>query len=116
MMPVGNGDFYLYLHGDVRKASDTKVGDKVSVELDFDQEYRNGPLHTMPEQFASALQQTRIAQENWNKLSPSRQKEILRYFASLKSLEATERNIQKALDVLSGGPGQFMGRSWSEGS
>ncbi len=26
MMPIGDGSFYLYLHGEVRKASDTKVG------------------------------------------------------------------------------------------
>lgn len=30
MMPVGDGGFYLYLHGDVRKASKTKVGDRKS--------------------------------------------------------------------------------------
>jgi len=29
MMPVGNGSFYLYLHGDIRKASGTAVGDRV---------------------------------------------------------------------------------------
>ena len=29
MMPVGDGSFYLYLHGDVRKASSTKVNDQV---------------------------------------------------------------------------------------
>src|ERR1700674_2556367 len=27
MMPVGDGSYYLYLHGDVRKASGTVVGD-----------------------------------------------------------------------------------------
>jgi len=32
MMPVGGGGFYLYLHGDVRKASGTVVGDRVRVE------------------------------------------------------------------------------------
>ena len=28
MMPVGNGSFYLYLHGEIRKASGTAVGDQ----------------------------------------------------------------------------------------
>jgi hypothetical protein len=36
MMPVGNGSFYLYLHGDIRKASRTEVGDRVRVEINFD--------------------------------------------------------------------------------
>ncbi len=46
MMPIGDGSFYLYLHGSVRKASNTKVGDKVSVEIEFDSEYQNGPMHS----------------------------------------------------------------------
>ena len=29
MMPVGDGSFYLYLQGDVRKASGAVVGDRV---------------------------------------------------------------------------------------
>src|SRR5271167_3050392 len=48
MMPIGDGSFYLYLHGDVRKASGTKVGDAVAVELEFDGEYKSGPAHPMP--------------------------------------------------------------------
>ena len=36
MMPIGDGRFYLYLHGDVRKASGTTVGDRVSAEVRFD--------------------------------------------------------------------------------
>src|SRR6185312_6064797 len=45
IMPVGDGSFYLYLHGAVRKASRTKAGDTVAVELQFDKDYKNGPLH-----------------------------------------------------------------------
>ncbi len=36
MMPVGDGRFYLYLHGAVRKASRTQVGDRVLVDVIFD--------------------------------------------------------------------------------
>src|SRR5581483_5672765 len=56
MMPVGNGDFYLYLHGDVRKASKTQVGDIVTVHISFDKDYISGSLHSLPEWFASALE------------------------------------------------------------
>jgi len=45
MMPAGDGSFHLNLHGDVRKASGTKVGDRVRVEVGFDARYRNGPQH-----------------------------------------------------------------------
>src|SRR5216683_8170358 len=48
MMPAGNGSFYLYLHGDIRKASRTAVGDRVRVDIDFDASYRNGLQHPMP--------------------------------------------------------------------
>jgi hypothetical protein len=116
MIPVGNGAFYLYLHGNVRKVSGTKVGDKVLIEIDFDHDYRNGPLHAMPEQLALTLEQNLIAMKNWDKLPPSRQKEILRYLAGLKSSEAKERNIKRAMAVLSGSPERFMGRSWQNGS
>jgi uncharacterized protein YdeI (YjbR/CyaY-like superfamily) len=48
-------------------------------------------------------------------LPPSRQKEILRYFARLKSEDARGRNLEKALHVLSGGKARFMARAWSDG-
>ena len=48
-MPIGDGSFYLYLHGDVRKSSKTKVGDIVKVRVQFDHEYTNGPMHPMIE-------------------------------------------------------------------
>src|SRR6202051_2573417 len=55
MMPAGDGSFYLYLHGDVRKASGTKVDDRVEVEVSFDTTYKNGPMHPMPAWFEETL-------------------------------------------------------------
>jgi hypothetical protein len=115
MMPIGDGTFYLYLHGDVRKASNTKVGDSVTVDVSFDEEYKNGPQHPMPEWFSQALAKNKTAQQSWDNLTPSRQKEILRYFSWLKSDEAKQRNLEKALFVLSGNEGRFMARSWKDG-
>ena len=114
LMPMGDGSFYLYLHGEVRKASKTKVGDSVTVELEFDDEYKSGPAHPMPRQFSVALNRNRKARQAWTELIPSRQKEILRYFFQLKTPEAQARNIQRAIAVLSGGKERFMGRSWNE--
>jgi hypothetical protein len=112
MMPVGDGSFYLYLHGDVRKASGTKVGDRVQVEVGFDAKYRNGPSHPMPSWFKAALRESPQATKNWEALIPSRKKEILRYFSRLKSPEARARNLERALHVLSGKKGRFMARAW----
>jgi hypothetical protein len=114
LMPVGDGSFYLYLHGNVRKASGTKMGDAVTVELEFDDEYRTGPAHPMPSWFRAALGRNRNAKRAWGELIPSRQKEVLRYFYGLKSSEAKARNVRRAIHVLSCGKGRFMARAWNE--
>jgi hypothetical protein len=116
MMPVGDGRFYLYLHGEVRKASTTGVGDRVRVEVWFDAEYRNGPQHAMPAWFRKALVGNPTAKANWKKLIPSRQKEVLRYFANLKSPGAQQRNLDRAIRALSEGSSRFMGRTWKDGA
>ncbi len=115
MMPKGDGSFYLYLHGNVRKASGTKVGDTVEVEIEFDTSYRNGPQHPMPASFRSMLNEDPIAKRAWTALPPSRKKEILRYFAALKSPEAQERNLARMMHILSGSDAHFMGRDWKNG-
>jgi hypothetical protein len=114
MMPVGNGSFYLYLHGDIRKAAGAKVGDRIHVEIAFDKNYRGGPQHRLPRWFNQALRENPRAMENWNALIPSRKKEILRYFARLKSPEARTRNLDRALRVLTGTKERYMARSWGE--
>jgi hypothetical protein len=115
MMPVGDGSFRLYLDGQVRKASGTDVGDRVNVEVRFDAKYKGGPAHPMPGWFRTALRKNPVAKKNWNALNPSRKKEVLRYFSFLKSAEARERNLARALRVLLGEPARFMARSWNDG-
>lgn len=115
MMPRGDGSFYLYLHGYVREASQTKVGDNVNVSVCFDEDYRSGPAHPMPTWFREALSNNSRARGAWEELIPSRQKEILRYFSWLKSDEAKKRNLDKAMHVLSGKEGRFMARAWKNG-
>lgn len=115
LMPVGDGRFYLYLHAHVRTSSGTGVGDVVRVTLAFDRAYRGGPSHSMPSSFNAGLRGDPRARRNWKALSPSRQKEILRYFSGLKTDAARQRNMERALWVLAGGKGRFMARPWDEG-
>jgi len=115
MMPRGDGGFYLYLHGQIRTASKTNVGDRVNAEVWIDANYRGGPAHPMPASFKAGLARTPSANRAWKSLSPSRQKEILRYFAALKTPEAKARNIERALTVLSGERARFMAREWKGG-
>ena len=113
MMPVGDGDFFLYLHGNVRKASGTKVGDTVTVEIAFNPDYKSGRSDPMPSWLAAALRQNRAARRGYAALPPSRQKELVRYLARLKSTAAQQRNLEKAIFVLAGGRARFMARSWN---
>lgn len=115
LMPAGDGSFLLYLHGEMRKMTGVDVGDSVRVDLRFDDAYRNGPLHETPEWFQRALDENSQALANWHALVPSRQKEVLRYFAGLKTDEAKARNLVRAMRVLSGESERFMGRDWLEG-
>ena len=65
LMPAGDGSFYLYLNGQMRTATGVSVGSRVSVELQFDTSYRNGPQHPMPSWFQKALDQNEKARKNW---------------------------------------------------
>lgn len=81
----------------------------------FDPKYRSGPMHPMPVWFRRPLAADSKARRGWDALTPSRQKEILRYLSWLRSPEARERNVAKAIRVLSGAKQRYMARSWSEG-
>ena len=102
MMPMGNGDFYLYLAEVVRTASKTKVGDLVDVAVEFDAKYRGGPLTPMPRAMKSALAQDAAARGAWDALTPSRKKEVIRYLVALKSAESLQRNVEKFTNQLAG--------------
>lgn len=115
MMPLGDGSFYLYLHNDIRKPTGTAVGDKVEVTLWFDDEYKGGPLQEVPEYILEALRENSVVQANWEALPPSRKKEVVRYFAGLKSQEARQNNIKRLLSVLSGASERFLARDWRDG-
>jgi hypothetical protein len=114
MMPKADGSFYLYLHGKVREASGSAVGDRVSVEIAFDEGYRPGPAR-MPAFLGAALKANPRALAGYRALPPSRKKELVRHFARLKSEAARARNLEAALRVLSGISGRFMARDWAAG-
>ena len=116
LMPAGGGAFYLYLNNIIRTQASVSVGDRVWVSLEFDSSYRDGPQHPMPRWFQTPLKQNPQAFQNWNKLIPSRRKEVLRYFAQLKSPEARERNLARAIRALSGDTTRFMARTWTDGN
>lgn len=116
MMPAGDGSFYLYLHGAMRKTTGTAWGDRIRVELRFDPAYRGGPQQAAPRWFTESLRKNPEAEGGWRALSPSRKKEVVRYFNRLKSAGPRARNLTRVLHVLAGGRGRFLGREWHGGS
>lgn len=91
----------LYLNTPMRRAANVEVGDQVSIRLQFDSRARTVPA---PRQFTLALSKNKHAKEAFEKLAPSRQKEILRYLNNLKQADTLERDIQKVIQYLQGQP------------
>lgn len=89
-----SGKWRLYLNGPMRRAAGIDVGDIAKVEIDFDSKPREVPIHP---KFKKALQQNTKAKTAFNKLSPSRQKEIMKYINFLKSEESVDRNVARAI-------------------
>lgn len=93
----------------MRKAAGKDVGEMIDVQIDFDAKPRTTPLHP---KLKKALNENKEAKTAFNKLNPSRQKEIMKYINFLKSEESLEKNVQKAILHLSGGK-PFIGREKS---
>lgn len=116
MMPVGDGSFYLYLDNRVRTPTKTAVGDEVTVTLGFDAAYKGGPAHDMPEDLAIILAGNVAAASNWEKLPPSRKKEVLRYLDRVQSPVARQSNLERLTYVLEGHEGRYLARQWKNGA
>ncbi len=89
-----SGVWRLYLNTPMRQSAGIDVGDMAHVVLSYDPKPRTV---SMPRPFATALSRNKAAKAAFAKLSPSHQKEILRYLGSLKSKEALKRNIDKII-------------------
>jgi hypothetical protein len=101
-----SGKWRLYLNGPMRKAAEKDVGDVIDIQIDYDSKPRTTPVHP---NLKKAFKENSTAKKAFEKLSPSRQKEILRYINSLKSEESVDKNIQRAISHL-GGKQSFVGR------
>jgi hypothetical protein len=100
------GEWRLYINTTMLKNSPKRIGEKIKLSIDFDPADRSIKA---PPKFLSALKNNRIAKERFEKLAPSRKKEIIRYLANLKTEKSLERNIVIAIKFLNG-HGRFVGR------
>jgi uncharacterized protein YdeI (YjbR/CyaY-like superfamily) len=90
----------------MRKAAGKDVGDTIGIQIDFDPKLRTTPMHP---KLKKAFKENPTAKKVFEKLSPSRQKEILRYINFLKAEESVDKNVQRAISHLAGRQ-SFVGR------
>lgn len=101
-----SGEWRLYLNTPMRRSAKKGVGDVVEVKIEFDPVERIIPIHP---KLAKALKDNPKATKVFEELSPSKQKEIVRYIANLKNEESVVKNIDRAIQFLFG-KARFVGR------
>jgi hypothetical protein len=89
----------LYINGEMRQAAGVDVGDEAHIKIEFDPEPR---IESIPTKFGNALSKNLAARTAFEKLAPSRRKEMLRYLNSMKTETSLERNIEKIIQHLLG--------------
>ena len=101
-----SGEWRLYVNMKMLKDSPRRIGEVVEVEVEFDPSDRTIIPHP---KFLKGLAENAEANRVFNGLSASRQKEIIRYIANLKTEASVDRNVTRAIDFLLG-KGRFVGR------
>jgi len=93
------GKWRLYINTPMMQATGLRVGEVTKIELAYDSVPRVVGMH--PE-FEKALKKYPQAQNAFEKLPPSRQKEINRYLNNVKTKETLKKNIDKIIGHLLG--------------
>ena len=101
-----SGAWRLYLNTPMRKAAGREVGDIITFGIQFDPGERIILMHP---QLKIALNKNKNAKAIFEKLAPSRKKEIMRYINNLITKEKIEENVAKAIQFLEGKQ-RFIGR------
>ena len=100
------GEWRLYVNALMLTNSPKRIGETISVEIDFDPSDRTITPHP---KLLEALKGHQEAKSKFDSLTPSLQKEIIRYISYLKSDESIERNVNRAIQFLLGNE-SFIGR------
>lgn len=100
------GNWRLYINTKMVQNSPKRVGEIIEIAIEFDPSDRT--IHPHPD-LLLALNQNMEAKQVFESLPESRQKEIIRYIASLKTAESVTRNVQKVIGFLIG-KNRFVGR------
>ena len=101
-----SGHWRLYINTIMLKDSPKRIGEKIKLTIAFDECDRTIAMHP---KLAKALKQNKAANKVFETLSPSMQKEIVRYIANLKAEASVDKNVQRAINFLLGKE-SFVGR------
>lgn len=91
------GTWRLYINGPMLKESGLKVGDTAEIDLEYDPSPREVE---MLDALVDAFSRDRFAREAFDRLTSSRQKEILRYLGSLKTEASLQKNVERVIQQL----------------
>lgn len=100
------GHWRLYVNTIMLKDSPKRIGEIVKITVDFDPVSRDEEPHP---DLVKALNENPEQKELFERLSPSRRKEIVRYIGRIKSDEIRMKNIERAINFLKGKE-RFIGR------
>ncbi|MFP8892317.1 YdeI/OmpD-associated family protein [Chryseobacterium cucumeris] len=93
------GEWRLYVNLIMLKNSPKRIGEIIEVVLEYDDSDRSIPVHP---QLEKAIKESALAAENFEKLTPSRKNELVRYINNLKTEASIQRNIEKIIRHLHG--------------
>ncbi len=97
LCPVKDGPFRLYVNIPMLKGGDVKVGDKARFIIEQDE--RPKTEISMPTELRKELKKYKVL-EQFLLQTPSRQKEIFKYFSYLKTEDARKRNLEKIIGLM----------------
>ncbi|HOX81833.1 MAG TPA: YdeI/OmpD-associated family protein [Chryseolinea sp.] len=100
------GEWRLYINTTMLKDSPKRIGEIIKVKISFDSKERIIKVHPL---LKKALEKNKTAKAVFENISPSSQKEIVRYISNLKTEKSIQTNVTKAISFLLG-KGKFGGR------
>ncbi|MFT3935066.1 MAG: YdeI/OmpD-associated family protein [Chitinophagaceae bacterium] len=101
-----SGEWRLYINTVMLKKSPERIGELIQVTVEFDPVSRTIQPHPT---LLQAFSKNKNAKKVFDNLPPSRQNEIVRYIAHLKTEASVIRNVDKAIAHLLGKE-KFVGR------
>lgn len=100
LVPVKNSNYRLYVNGPMLKGAQVVVGE--TVRFTIQQDTTPGEKkYPMSKAFRGKLEKNKVMAD-FKRLTPSHQKEIIRYLNNLKTEETLNRNIDKVIAQLKG--------------